>query len=91
MDHLLSSLPTYCRLINILVNDPAKEIETSALFADMVNQAREELVDSFTSLVKDTEKEEEKYFKMAGELLKKVTELNSTAATAEAFKFTPNK
>ena len=40
MNQLLSSLPTYCRLVNLLVEDPAKEVATAAAFADMVDQAR---------------------------------------------------
>ena len=94
MNHLLSSLPTYCRLVNLLVNDPAKEIEASAVLADMVNQARVEwatLVDSFMStLVKAVAKEEEKYFKATGELLERVAQLGQAAAV-EAFKFAPTK
>ena len=94
MNHLLSSLPTYCRLVNLLVNDPAKEVEASAVFADMVNQARVEwgdMVDSYMSaLVKALGKEEEKYFKVTGDLLGRVAQLGQPAAV-EAFKFTPSK
>ena len=93
VNHLLSSLPTYCRLVNLLVDDPAKEIATSTAFADMVNQARMEwaaLVDSFMlSLMEVTEKEEEKYFKVTGELLERVAQLGPAAAV-QAFKFTPS-
>ena len=77
-----------------MVNDPAKEIEASAVLADMVSQARVEwaaLVDSFMSaLVKAAAKEEEKYFKVTGELLERVAQLGQAAAV-EAFKFTPTK
>lgn len=94
MNQLLSSLPTYCRLVNLLVEDPAKEVATAAAFADMVDQARvagSALVDSFTSrLLIIAEEEEEKYFKVTGELLEKVP-LLGLAAAAEAFKFTPRK
>lgn len=94
VNHLLSSLPTYCRLVNLLVDDPAKEIAISAAFAEMVNQARVEcgaLVDSFMStLGKVMEKEEERYFKVTGELLERVAQLGPAAAV-EAFKFTPSK
>ena len=94
VNHLLSSLPTYCRLVNLLVNDPAKEVEASAVFADMVNQARVEwgdMVDSYMStLVKALGKKEEKYFKVTGDLLGRVAQLGQPAAV-EAFKFTPSK
>ena len=77
-----------------MVTDPAKEMAASAVFADLVSQAKLEwgaLVDSFTStLVKAAVKEEEKYFKVTGELLERVAKLGQAAAL-EAFKFTPSK
>ena len=77
-----------------MVDDPAKEIAISAAFAEMVNQARVEcgaLVDSFMStLGKVMEKEEERYFKVTGELQERVAQLGPAAAV-EAFKFTPSK
>ena len=48
------------------------------------------LVDSFMlSLMEVTEKEEEKYFKVTGELLERVAQLGPAAAV-QAFKFTPS-
>ena len=77
-----------------MVSDPAKEVEASAVFADMVNQARVEwgaMVDSYKStLVKAVGKEEEKNFKVTGDLLGRVAQLGQPAAV-EAFKFTPSK
>ena len=77
-----------------MVSDSAEEIKASAVFADMVNQAKvgwAALVNSFTStLVKATEKEEDKYYKVKGELMEMVAQLGQAAAV-EAFKFTPTK
>ena len=94
MSNLISSLPTYCRLVNLLVNDPAKEIATASVLADLVDAARLDLgamVNSSTSeLVKKMKEEEEKHFKVAGKLLERVGQLGQAAA-AKAFKFSPTR